>query len=1053
MIDIRVNDKINKFIKKEHPKVRNTDTIKYINELKYNNSDKNGEIRETKDWKSREISYDRMQGRPSITLEIDGKKWDCLLDTGARVNVMAKDVAEKIQNIEIRPTEETLRCANDSNLSIVGKTTLEVSIGSQTENIRFIIVESITPKIIGGIELQKTFGMELHWRKQTDERSNEYICEIEARFGRNISDEERMNKAIATLGAKGNKKIYEIIERNKNVFMADNWDIGCTELITHHIKTNGGPILIKPRRQPVNLEEKIEEAIQNLWNNDVIKKCNSPWNTPLVCVWKKEKKDIRLCLDFRQLNQITERQAFPMPSIEGMLDSLHGAKYFSSIDLGNAYYQVKLDKESQEKTAFSTKSGQFCFTRMPFGIAAAPGTFQELMTKVLGDLKNEGTSVYLDDILIFTETVEEHYEVLEKVIRRIGQAGLRVNPDKCKLLRTEIKFLGHIINKQGIQTDPDKLKAIESFEKPKCIKNLRSFLGICNYYRRFIQDYAKKARNLEELCGRNKDKLIWTETCDKAFSEMKKALTTSPILAYPDFRKEFILDTDASFDTIGAVLSQKDEDGHEHVIAYGSHAMGAHEKGYCITRKELLAIYYFCQHFNHYLYGRRFTLRTDHKAITFMLTTKKPITAQFQTWINYLSSLDIDMKFRKGVLHTNADMLSRNTCDMCTQCLTQHEEAKKDKIKTRLLTLSEMTQKDWQNNEEIQKIKNDIRNSETKKYVLKDDQVFTLEGKIWIAEINKDEMIKQTHEMLCHAGSEKVWRYIQNTHDMLNMRQAVQDVINKCEACQKTKTMTQKTKEDCVRLSANEPFEKIYIDICGPWKETVNKQRYIIAIIDQFSKYISLTSISRQDENTIANVIQNKWILKYGAPKEIHVDCGKSFESRVIRDMAERSNIKIIFSSPYHHNTNGIVERQFRTIREYINATLKDKTKRNWAELLPEVEYTLNSTVQKTIGRTPAEIIFGRKINRLQWNSNGKVNREGIIEELQEKQDKYEKVGTKRMYNIGDKVMLKKEIRQKNDDKYEGPYMIIEKIHDRSYRLKDQSGKTVIRNIEKIKSF
>lgn len=200
-------------------------------------------------------------------------------------------------------------------------------------------------------------------------------------------------------------------------------------------------------------------------------------------------------------------------------------------------------------------------------------------------------------------------------------------------------------------------------------------------------------------------------------------------------------------------------------------------------------------------------------------------------------------------------------------------------------------------------------------------------------------------------------------------------------------------------------------------------------------------------------VIQDKWILKYGAPKEIHVDCGKSFESRILQDIAERSNIKIIFSSPYHHNTNGIVERQFRTIREYINATLKDKMKRNWAELLPEVEYTLNSTIQKTIGRTPAEIIFGRKINRLQWNSNGKVNRKEIIEELQEKQDMYEKVGTKRKYNIGDKVMIKKEIRHKNDDKYEGPYMITEKIHDRSYRLKDQSGKTVIRNIEKIKSF
>ena len=238
----------------------------------------------------------------------------------------------------------------------------------------------------------------------------------------------------------------------------------------------------------------------------------------------------------------------------------------------------------------------------------------------------------------------------------------RLNPEKCQIFRKEVKFLGHIINKDGIQTDNTKIEAIQSFQKPKCVKNLRSFLGICNYYRRFIKDYAKKARALESICGKNNEKIRWTEMCEKAFREMKEALITAPVLVFPDFRKEFILDTDASFDTIGAVLSQKDEKGHEHVIAYGSHAMSSHEKGYCITRKELLAIYYFCKHFNYYLYGKRFVLRTDHKAITFMVTTKKPITAQFQTWINYLSNLDIKMEYRKGTSHTNAKMLSSKTC-------------------------------------------------------------------------------------------------------------------------------------------------------------------------------------------------------------------------------------------------------------------------------------------------------------------------------------------------------------------------------------------------------
>ena len=234
-----------------------------------------------------------------------------------------------------------------------------------------------------------------------------------------------------------------------------------------------------------------------------------------------------------------------MPNIAEMLDKLGGAKYFTSIDLGNAYYQVELDEESKEKTAFSTKMGQFCFNRMPFGIAAAPGTFQELMLKVLKNM--EGTAVYLDDILIFTKSSEHHYEVLEEVLKKIKDAGLRINPEKCHILRQEVKFLGHIINGDGIQTDPSKTEAIRTFQKPKCIKNLRSFLGICNYYRRFIKGYAEKSRILEELCGKKEKKLVWTDKCENSFEGLKKALTTPPVLGFPDFKKEFILDTEFIF--------------------------------------------------------------------------------------------------------------------------------------------------------------------------------------------------------------------------------------------------------------------------------------------------------------------------------------------------------------------------------------------------------------------------------------------------------------------------------------------------------------------------
>ena len=986
------------------------------------------------------IRYDKMQGRPSVTIEIQDEHIECLLDTGARINVMNWKTFQRFQGVILTNTDITLHCANDGELKVKGKARLKVTISGMTRWITFTIVQQLTPDVIGGVEMQNEFRINLVWKRDPEE----HISNIVAQFGKKISGEERFQRAKETLKT-CDPKIIELIRKYQDVFMATKWDIGCTTLLKHKIKTRGDPINIKPRRQPVNLESKIDEAIKNLRDNNIIKECNSPWNTPLICVWKKEKQDIRLCLDFRQLNLVTERPAFPMPNIAEILDKLGGAKYFTSIDLGNAYYQVELDEESKEKTAFSTKMGQFCFNRMPFGIAAAPGTFQELMLKVL---KNKDcTAVYLDDILIFTKSMEHHYEILEEVLKEIKDAGLRINPEKCHIQRKEVKFLGHIINGEGIQTDPAKTEAIKTFQQPKCIKNLRSFLGICNYYRRFIKGYAEKSRILEELCGKKEKKLVWTEKCQESFEGLKKALTTAPVLGFPDFSKEFILDTDASFDTIGAVLSQRNNDGYETVIAYGSHAMNSHEKGYCITRKELLAIHYFCQHFNHYLYGRRFTLRTDHKAITFMLKTKKPITTQFQTWINLLSSYDINLEYRKGSKHSNADMLSRNTCGTCTQCLLEHEQPKQGKLTTRRINaVHAENESKWQKeNTEIENIKEEVLRDISWKFIVENGIVKTKEGKIWIPEVRRKEMIKEIHSALSHAGFEKTISYIRCNYDMKNMKEIIRQTVRHCEACQKVKTVTTATKEETIKLSANEPFEKIYIDICGPLKETFRKKKYILAIIDQFSRYIVLSAIARQDEETIKNTIMNAWVLRFGAPREIHTDCGKVFQSETILQMAKSLGTIVQLSSPYHHNTNGIIERQFRTIREYINASLKERTNTDWAEILPEIEFTLNATTQKSIGRSPAEIVFGRKIFREQFRLQNTEpnNAEGDLENI----------ATRRSFNPGDDVLIVIENRTKDKDRYEGPYQVVRKIHDRRYLLRDKRGKIIERNIEKMKQF
>jgi len=349
------------------------------------------------------------------------------------------------------------------------------------------VVEDLEPEMIAGIDFLNKFNIKL--KKETG--YNEGVLVIRD----TLTDGDRLKRIREIYADKIDEPLMKLLIEYKTIFMADKWDIGKTTLTKHKIETQGEPILVKPYRQPKHFEEKLDDIIKNYEENDIIEKCSSPWNFPLVCVWKKDKQDIRVCVDFRQLNKVTIRPAFPMPNVEEMLNTLNGAKYFSTIDLGSAYHQVELENDSKLKTAFSTKNGQYCFKRMPFGIAAAPATFQELMTRVLGELNWKEAVVYLDDILIFAKDKEEHFRRVEHIFQKIKESGLRINPEKCQFMVEKTKFLGYVVSKDGIETDKTKIEAIDKFQNPSCIKHLRSFLGLTNYYRKFLKDYAKIFKN------------------------------------------------------------------------------------------------------------------------------------------------------------------------------------------------------------------------------------------------------------------------------------------------------------------------------------------------------------------------------------------------------------------------------------------------------------------------------------------------------------------------------------------------------------------------------
>lgn len=454
------------------------------------------------------------------------------------------------------------------------------------------------------------------------------------------------------------KQLRALLSRYDHVFDWNNDTIGRTDVINHKIiiQEDTMPISHRPYRISPLEAEYLQKELDKYCKLGVISPSNSPWAAPVILV-KKKNGEYRMVIDYRKLNTVTKKDAYPLPRIDDLLDTLGKAKVFSALDMRAGFHQVPLDESSKELTAFTTKFGTYHYNTLPMGLVNSPATFQRLIDLCFRPLINKCLVAYIDDLNVYSNNDQEHLQHLELVFQCVETANLKLNPEKCFFFKDHLKFLGYIVTKDGIHTDPEKIKKIVEYPQPTTTTQVRSFLGIASYYRRFIKDFAAIARPLHDQT-KTKKKIPWTQQTTESFETLKKLLTTAPVLARPDFNKEFILVTDASKLGLGCVLSQLDEDGKEHPVVFASRGLKPNEANYAPTKLECLAVIWAVKLFRPYLHGKKFMIITDHSALTGLLKTPNP-TGLIARWIVTLSEYDFDIKYRPGRVNESADFLSR----------------------------------------------------------------------------------------------------------------------------------------------------------------------------------------------------------------------------------------------------------------------------------------------------------------------------------------------------------------------------------------------------------
>lgn len=710
---------------------------------------------------------------------------------------------------------------------------------------------------------------------------------------------------------------------------------------------NQTPFYYHPRRLSYVEKSEVREMIQELLEKGIIKPSDSPYASPIVLV-KKKNGDTRMCVDYRALNKLTVRDNFPLPLIEDCLEYLNNKKVFTLLDLKSGFHQVKISDASTKFTSFVTPEGQYEYLRMPFGLKNAPSVFQRFINKILKSFIDSGKIVvYIDDILLASENMDEHLALLSEVLRCIATNGLELQINKCQFAYSSIEYLGFVVSSEGIKPGTRKLEAVQKFPTPTSVKNVRSFLGLCSFFRRFIPGFAQCANPLYRLTH-NEVPFDFDEKCIYSFETLKELLMSAPVLSIYDPTRETELHTDASKLGYGAVLLQRQTDNKFHPVAYFSKSVSDHEKNYHSYELETLAVVYALARFRVYLGGIRFTIVTDCNSLV-QTFSRKEVNTRIARWVWEFERFNYVAKYRKGASMGHADALSRNpiVAIISSSDIGLQLQATQNRDPT------------------IKRLKEVLESSESAPYEMHNGIIYRRNklGRLlfYVPKEMEQQLIHHIHEKIGHFGSDKCYAQMKTNYWMPNLKEKIDVFISNCIKCILYSAPPKSTEHSLYSIPKKSvPFDTIHIDHFGPLPSVNSKQKHLLVIVDSFTKFVKVYPATSTSTKEVCRALE-KYFEFYSRPSRIISDRGTCFTSTEFTEFIEKHNIQHIKNASASPQANGQVERINRILKNMLGKLTEPLQHSDWTKQIKHVEYAINNTLQKSIGTSPSQVLFGVK--------------------------------------------------------------------------------------------